>query len=253
MTGQAHEKVALVTGGGSGIGRATALAFARTGAKVVVGDVLLESANETSRQIGQLGGESVAFPCDVSKSTDVKTLVEKTVMTYGHLDYAFNNAGIEGSVAPVTDWSEEMWDRVCDINLKGVWLCMKYEIPEMLKQGHGAIVNTSSISGLVGSPGLSGYTASKHGVVGVTKCVALEYAKAGIRINAICPASIHTPLIDRVILAHPEMKTFLANVQPIGRMGTAEEVAAVVVWLCSDITSYITGLALAIDGGVSAK
>lgn len=253
MTGPAQQKVALVTGGGSGIGRATAIAFARTGAKVVVGDVLMDGADETNRQIRQLGGESIAVLCDVSKSADVKTLVEKTITTYGRLDYAFNNAGVEGSVAPVTDWSEEMWDRVCDINLKGIWLCMKYEIPEMLKQGHGAIVNTSSISGLVGSPGLSGYTASKHGVVGVTKCVALEYAKAGIRINAICPASIQTPLIDRVIVAHPEMKAFLENAQPIGRTGTAEEVAAAVVWLCSDASSYITGIALAIDGGVSAQ
>jgi NAD(P)-dependent dehydrogenase (short-subunit alcohol dehydrogenase family) len=253
MIGPAQEKVALVTGGGSGIGRATAIAFARTGAKVVVGDVLMEGADETCRQIRQLGGECIAVPCDVSKSTDVKTLVEKTITTYGRLDYAFNNAGVEGSVAPVTDWSEEMWDRVCDVNLKGVWLCMKYEIPEMLKQGHGAIVNSSSISGLVGSPGLSGYTASKHGVVGVTKCVALEYAKVGIRINAVCPASIQTPLIDRVILAHPKMKAFLENAQPIGRTGTAEEVAAAVVWLCSDASSYITGIALAIDGGVSAQ
>jgi NAD(P)-dependent dehydrogenase (short-subunit alcohol dehydrogenase family) len=253
MTNPMEKKVGIVTGGGSGIGRTTALAFARTGVKVVVGDVVLESAEETSHLIRQLGGESIAVPCDVSKSADVKILVDRTISAYGRLDYAFNNAGIPGAVAPVTDWPEETWDQTCSVNLKGVWLCMKYEIPEMLKQGKGVIVNNSSISGLVGCPGLSGYTASKHGVVGITKCVALEYAKQGIRVNAVCPASIRTPLTESVIEAHPEMKSFLENVQPIGRLGVAEEVAATVLWLCSDASSYITGLAVAIDGGVSAK
>jgi NAD(P)-dependent dehydrogenase (short-subunit alcohol dehydrogenase family) len=253
MTSPVKERVAIVTGGGSGIGQATSLAFARTGVKVVVGDLVVENAEETSRLIRQLGGESIAVPCDVSKSVDVKMLIESTISAYGRLDYAFNNAGIPGTVAPVTDWPEETWDQTCRVNLKGVWLCMKYEIPEMLKQGGGSIVNNSSISGLVGCPGLAGYTASKHGVIGITKCVALEYVKQGIRINAICPASIRTPLTEGVMESHPEMKSFLENAQPIGRLGAVEEVAATVLWLCSEGSSYITGLAVAIDGGVSAK
>ena len=253
MANPGDKKVALVTGGGSGIGRATALAFARRGETVVVADVALAAAEETIRMIKEIGGESLAVACDVSKTTDVKGLVEKTIATYGRLDFAFNNAGIPGDVAPVTDWSEEMWDRTCNINLKGVWLCMKYEIPEMLRQGKGAIVNSSSISGLVGCPGLSGYTASKHGVIGITRCVALEYVKEGIRVNAICPATIRTPLVEKVIEDHPEMESFLENSQPIGRMGTSEEVAATVVWLCSEESAYLTGLALPVDGGTSAQ
>jgi NAD(P)-dependent dehydrogenase (short-subunit alcohol dehydrogenase family) len=253
MANVSEGKVALVTGGGSGIGQATALAFARNGARVVVADLSMETANETGRLIKEAGGDAFAVKCDVSKGTDVRAMVGQTVATYGRLDYAFNNAGIPGVVAPLTEWSEETWDLTCGVNLKGVWLCMKYEIPEMLKAGGGAIVNSSSISGLVGCPGLAGYTASKHGVVGITKCVALEYVKQGIRVNSICPASIRTPLIDGVIEANPEMKSFLENSQPIGRMGTVEEVAATVIWLCSDASSYITGLAVAIDGGVSAS
>jgi NAD(P)-dependent dehydrogenase (short-subunit alcohol dehydrogenase family) len=253
MTGMSEERVALVTGGGSGIGQATALAFARIGAKVVVADLSIDGAKETSQLIGELGMESTAVRCDVSKSADVKMLIDHTISAYGRLDYAFNNAGIPGAVASLTDWSEETWDLTCSVNLKGVWLCMKYEIPEMLKQGGGVIVNSSSISGLVGCPGLSGYTASKHGVVGITKCVALEYVKQGIRVNAVCPASIRTPLIDHVIAGNPEMQSFLENSQPIGRMGVPEEVAETVLWLCSDASSYITGLAVAIDGGVSAQ
>jgi NAD(P)-dependent dehydrogenase (short-subunit alcohol dehydrogenase family) len=253
MANPGGKKVALVTGGGSGIGRATALAFARRGEKVIIGDVSLAAADETSSRIKELGGDSLAVACDVSKTADVKSLVDITIATYGRLDFAFNNAGVSGGVAPMTDWSEEIWDRTCDINLKGVWLCMKYEIPEMLRQGKGAIVNSSSISGLVGCPGLSGYTASKHGVIGITKCVALEYVKKGIRVNAICPASIRTPLTEQVIEDHPEMESFLESAQPIGRMGTAEEVAATVVWLCSEESAYLTGIALPIDGGTSAQ
>jgi NAD(P)-dependent dehydrogenase (short-subunit alcohol dehydrogenase family) len=253
MVGMSEGKVALITGGGSGIGQATALLFARSGARVVIGDLSIEAADATSRLIQEHGGHSVSVRCDVSKSADVRRLIESTISAYGHLDYAFNNAGIPGAVAPITDWAEETWDQTCGVNLKGVWLCMKYEIPEMLKQGGGAIVNNSSISGLVGCPGLSGYTASKHGVVGITKCVALEYVKQGIRVNAVCPASIRTPLIDGVISGNPEMKSFLESSQPIGRLGVAEEVAATVLWLCSDASSYITGLAVAIDGGVSAQ
>jgi NAD(P)-dependent dehydrogenase (short-subunit alcohol dehydrogenase family) len=248
-----ENKVVLVTGGGSGIGRTTALQFALAKSKVVVADVTAQAGEETARLIKEAGGESIFIACDVSKGSDVQAAVAKTVQTYGRLDCAFNNAGIPGTVAPTTEWSEEIWDRVVAVNLKGVWLCMKYEIPEMLKIGKGAIVNMSSISGLVGCPGLTGYTATKHGVLGLTKSVALEYAKAGIRINAVCPATIQTPLIDFVLKEKPDMRGFLDNAQPMGRMGVAEEVASAVLWLCSDSASFVTGTAMTIDGGVSAQ
>jgi NAD(P)-dependent dehydrogenase (short-subunit alcohol dehydrogenase family) len=251
-TGLEH-KVVLVTGGGSGIGRATALKFALAKAKIVVADVSAQAGAETARIIAEAGGEATFISCDVSRASDVEAAVAKTVQIYGRLDCAFNNAGIPGTVAPTAEWSEEIWDRVVAINLKGVWLCMKYEIPEMLKIGKGAIVNMSSISGLVGCPGLTGYTATKHGVLGLTKSVALEYAKAGIRINAVCPATIQTPLIDAVLKEKPDMRGFLDNVQPMGRIGTTDEVAAAVLWLCSDEASFMTGHAMAIDGGVFAQ
>jgi len=242
-------KVALVTGGSSGIGRATAIAFAKEGAKVVIGDILTEKGEETVRLIRQGGGDAIFVQVDVSKSTDVKNLIQSCIQTYGKLDCAFNNAGIEGGIAPTADCTEENWDRVIDINLKGQWLCMKYEIPQMLKQGKGAIVNMASVAGLVAVQGLPAYCASKGGIIQLTKAAALEYAKAGIRINVVCPGLIETPLAERVINFIPEYGAQVIAGHPLGRMGFPREVADAVVWLCSDAASFITGHALAIDGG----
>lgn len=253
MAGQFEGKVALVTGGSSGIGRAGALAFAREGAKVVVADVVVEGGQETVDMIQQAGGEAIFVTTDVSKAADVETLVNKTVETYGRLDYAFNNAGIEGEQLPTADCTEENFDRVISINLKGVWLCMKYEIPQMLEQGGGAIVNTSSVAGLVGFAGIPHYVASKHGVAGLTKNAALEYAQAGIRVNAVCPGGIRTPMIDRFTGGDPEAESQFHAMHPLGRMGEPEEIADAVVWLCSDAASFVTGHPMVVDGGMFAQ
>lgn len=253
MAGQFEDRVVLVTGGSSGIGRATALAFAERGARVVIADVVVDGGEETVRMIKQAGGEAVFVKTDVSQATEVEALINKTIQTYGRLDYAVNNAGIEGENAPTADCSEENWDRTIDINLKGVWLCMKYEIPEMLRQGSGAIVNMASVAGLVGTAGLPAYGASKHGVVGLTKSAALEYAASGLRINAVCPAVIRTPMIDRVVEAQPELAGSLAGMHPLGRIGEPAEVAGAVVWLCSDEASFVTGHSLVVDGGMVAR
>lgn len=246
-------KVALVTGGGSGIGRATALIFAREGAQVVVADIVTEGGEETVRLVKAAGGDAVFVRTDVSKAAEVEALIKKVVVTYGQLDCAFNNAGIEGMVAPTADCTEENWDRVLAINLKGVWLCMKYEIPQMLKQGGGAIVNTSSVGGLIGSAGgTPAYIASKHGVVGLTKAAALEYAKAGIRVNAVCPGATLTPMQERAFTS-PQMAELVSAMQPMGRLGKPEEIAEAVVWLCSDAASFVTGCAMPVDGGWVAQ
>ena len=245
-------KVALVTGGSSGIGRSAALAFAAEGAKVIVADVLVKEGKETVKKIKETGGQAIFVKVDVTQSAQVEAMVNKAVETYGRLDCAFNNAGIDGEAGPLYACSEEGWDRVININLKGVWLCMKYEIPQMLSQGSGTIVNTASIAGLVGQ-GTIAYTASKHGVVGMTKTAALEYATLGIRVNAVCPAAIDTPMVKKLIDAHPELKTYVINMQPMGRMGQPEEVAQAVVWLCSDAASFVTGHALPVDGGLIAR
>jgi NAD(P)-dependent dehydrogenase (short-subunit alcohol dehydrogenase family) len=247
-------KVALVTGGASGIGRACAQLFAKVGASVVVSDVALEGGHETVRLIEEDGGEASFVETDVSKAAQVEALVGRTVEIYGRLDYAFNNAGIEGSMATNTaDYSEEDWDRVIAINLKGVWLCMKHEIPQMLRQGGGSIVNNSSVEGLVGLEGTSAYAASKHGVVGLTKTAALEYAQSGIRINAVCPGLIRTPMVERYSRGDAEIEAQFAAVEPVGRMGTPEEVAEAVVWLCSEAASFVTGHAMAVDGAYVAR
>jgi NAD(P)-dependent dehydrogenase (short-subunit alcohol dehydrogenase family) len=246
-----NEQVALVTGAGSGIGRAAALAFAEEGARVVVCDVHTENGEDTVRTIRESGGTADFVAADVSKSSEVENLVYQTVKRHGRLDFAFNNAGIEGLLASTADCTEENWDQTLAINLKGVWLCMKYELRHMLERGAGVIVNCSSVAGLVGFPQLPAYVASKHGIVGVTRAAALEYAQQGIRINAICPGMIRTPMMDRLEHEHPEME--LAAGEPIGRMGTPEEIAGVVIWLCSERASFVTGQAWAVDGGWVAQ
>jgi NAD(P)-dependent dehydrogenase (short-subunit alcohol dehydrogenase family) len=253
MAGRLAGKVAVVTGGSSGIGRATAQIFAREGAKVVVADVGVEGGEETVRLINTAGGEAVFVKTDVSQPTDVEVMVKKAVDTYGRLDCAFNNAGIEGVIQPTVDYGEAHWDRVIAINLKGVWLCMKAELQQMLKQGGGAIVNTASVAGLVGLPGFSAYVAAKHGVNGLTKTAALEYAKAGIRVNAVCPGAIRTPMLERAVRANPGSEEQFVAVEPIGRMAAPAEVGEAVVWLCSDAASFVTGLPMAVDGGWVAQ
>jgi NAD(P)-dependent dehydrogenase (short-subunit alcohol dehydrogenase family) len=248
-------KVALVTGGASGIGRASAQLFAKEGASVVVSDVALEGGQQTVRLIEEDGGEASFVEADVSKAAQVEALVRRPVEAHGRLDYAFNNAGIEGRMATNTaDYPEEDWDRVIGVNLKGVWLCMKHEIAQMLKQGGGSIVNNSSVEGLVGLEGTSAYAASKHGVVGLTKTAALEYAQSGIRVNAVCPGLIRTPMVERYTEGDAETEAQWAAIfEPVGRMGSAEEVAEAVVWLCSEAASFVTGHAMAVDGGFLAR
>ncbi len=246
-------KVALVTGGSSGIGRASAVAFAREGARVVVADVDESGGNETVSRIGAAGGEAIFVTTDVSQATAVERLIATAVATYGKLDCAHNNAGIEGSMLPIADCSEADWDRTMAVNLKGVWLCMKYEIVQMLAQGSGAIVNTASVAGLRGFRALGDYVASKHAVVGLTRAAALDYAQAGLRINAVCPGTIRTPMVDRAIGGDPEVELAWLASEPMGRMGTPGEVAEAVVWLCSAAASFVTGHAMLVDGGFFAR
>ncbi len=251
--GQLDGKVALITGAGSGIGRASALVFAREGATVVVADVDAAGGAETVRLVESAGGRALFVKTDVSRASEVEALVQASVAAYGRLDYAHNNAGIEGMVlTPTADWTEEAWNRTININLKGVWLGMKYQIPRMLKQGGGAIVNTASIAGLVGSRS-AGYGASKHGIVGLTKTAALEYAKSGIRVNAVCPGVIRTPMVQRSLDRMPELEERFVAVEPIGRIGRPEEVAEATVWLCSAAASFVTGHAMTVDGGYVAQ
>jgi NAD(P)-dependent dehydrogenase (short-subunit alcohol dehydrogenase family) len=246
-------KVALVTGGSSGIGRATALAFAKEGAQVVVADVDVAGGQATVQQIQGFAGEALFVRTDVAQAAEVEALVTEAIETYGRLDCAFNNAGLSGvlNVEP-TDYPEEVWHQVLSVNLTGVWLCMKYEIRQMLKQGKGAIVNTASVMGLVGVRNQV-YCASKHGVVGLTKSAALSYSQAGIRINAVCPGFITTPMVERVIDGRAQVEAELIARHPIGRLGTPEEIAEAVVWLCSDASSFVTGSAMTIDGGYVAQ
>jgi NAD(P)-dependent dehydrogenase (short-subunit alcohol dehydrogenase family) len=255
MSGQLNGKVALITGGASGIGRATALTFAREGAKLIIADMNEDGGQQTVHMITEHGGEATFVQVDVSRATEVEAMISKTVQTYGRLDCAHNNAGI-GSRPRVLlhELSEESWERVISINLKGVWLCMKYEIIQMCTQGGGAIVNTASIMGLVGSWSRSGvYNASKHGVVGLTKTAALEYAKLGIRVNAVCPGYIRTPLIEEALTSNPEMEAQIVARHPVGRMGRPEEIAEAVMWLCADAASFVTGHTMTVDGGYVAQ
>jgi len=248
-------KVALITGGSSGIGRASALSFVQQGAKVVVADINEEGGSETVNLIKAAGGEATFIRTDVSHAADVEAMVQYTVGTYGRLDCGFNNAGAVAAhleaISPTHEYPEENFDQVIAVNLKGIWLCMKYEIRQMLKQGGGVIVNTASALGLVGIENLSGYVASKHGVVGITKTAALEYATRGIRINAVCPGYVQTPMTQNR-LKDPEVQKRIEAIHPMGRVGTPEEVAETVVYLCSDAASFVTGHAMAIDGGWTA-
>jgi NAD(P)-dependent dehydrogenase (short-subunit alcohol dehydrogenase family) len=251
MAGMLDGKSALITGGGGDIGRATALAFAREGARVAVADLRAEAAGETVAQVNAAGGQAISLSGDMSKDADVRAMVQTVVATYGRLDCAFNNAGISGWMIDAggkktAEWSEEAFDRMIAVNLKGVWLCMRHELPQMQAQGGGAIVNTGSIAGLVGLPTSSAYVAAKHGVVGLTKTAALEYAEANIRVNAVCPGYIKTRMTDPIM----ELRGAAVLAQtPLKRMGNPEEIAEMVVWLSSDRASYVSGAAYNVDGG----
>jgi len=252
MTTELRGKVAIVTGGTSGIGRDAAVLLAKAGVKVVVAGRREVEGKETIDLIRAAGGDSLFVKTDVSIAADVQALVRETVEKFGRLDIAFNNAGIEGVWVPIALQAEQDFDRTIAINLKGVWLCLKYEIRQMLKQGGGgAIVCMSSIAGHVGSAGAAAYSASKHGVIGLTKTAALENAKSGIRINAVCPAAIETAMADRLFGA-PEVHKFVLGCHPIGRFGRPMEVAEAVLWMCSDRASFMTGQSLILDGGFLA-
>jgi NAD(P)-dependent dehydrogenase (short-subunit alcohol dehydrogenase family) len=253
MPGRVQGKVALVTGGASGIGRATALTFAREGAKLIIADMNVDGGQQTVHMITENGGEAIFVRTDVSKAVEVQALISQAVEIYGRLDCAHNNAGISGGGRALTaEYAEETWHQVIAVNLTGVWLCMKYEIPQMLHQGGGVIVNTASVAGLIGGRGLAAYAASKHGVVGLTKTAALEYAQQGIRVNCVCPGVIETPMTARG-LRNPERRTRIMASEPMGRVGTPAEVAEAVVWLCSDAASFVTGHTMTVDGGYVAQ
>lgn len=254
MTSRLEGKVALVTGGNSGIGRATAQAFAREGAKVVIAARRVPEGEETVGLITNAGGEAIFVKTDVTQAAQVAALIARTVEAFGRLDCAFNNAGVSGAAgAPTAEYPEDKWQQVINVNLTGVWLCIKYELRQMLAQGGGAIVNDSSVTGLRVGRGISAaYAASKHGVVGMTKSVAWEYARSGIRVNAVCPGWIRTPMAEIAMDINPQLEAQIVEQTPSGRLGTPEEVAAAVAWLCSDAASFITGHALVIDGGMIA-
>jgi NAD(P)-dependent dehydrogenase (short-subunit alcohol dehydrogenase family) len=245
-------KVSLVTGASSGIGRAIALAYAREGAKVVVSDVNVAGAEETVSLVRQQGGDAIFVPADVSRAEDCQRLVERTLAHYGRLDAACNNAGIGGELGPTADYADEAWQQVIGVNLSGVFYCMKHQIPAMLRSGGGAIVNMASILGQVGFAGAPAYVAAKHGVVGLTKTAALEYSAQGLRINAVGPAFIHTPMIAG-LESDPATQQQLVSLHAVGRLGQPEEVAELVVWLSCDRASFVTGAYYAVDGGYLAR
>lgn len=250
--GMMNGKVALVTGASAGIGKATALAFAREGADVVAADVDVERGEKTAAELEAEGVDAMFVRADVSSPTDVAALVDKTIERFGHLDYAFNNAGIEGAQAPTADCTIENWNKTIATNLTGVFLCMRAEIPHVLERG-GAIVNNASVAGLVGFAGIPAYAASKHGIVGLTKTAALDYATRGIRVNAVCPGVIATEMIARFTKGDAAANEQFVQAEPVGRLGTPEEIADAVIWLCSDRASFVTGQAIAVDGGFVAR
>ena len=246
-------KVAFVTGGASGIGRATALAFAQNGAWVAVADVNVDGGLNTIRMIEEAGGEAIFFKCDVADPTSIEKTFESIVKNMGKVDCAFNNAGTEGQSQSTTECTLENWQKTMDINLRGVWLCIKQEIPLMISHGGGSIVNCSSVAGLVGFQNSPAYTASKHGVIGLTKSAALEFAQKNVRVNAVCPGVIETPMIERFAHGDPQAYSQLKQGEPVGRLGKPEEIASSVLWLCSDQASFVTGHSLAVDGGWVAQ
>jgi len=247
-------KIALVTGGSSGIGRAASILFAREGAKVVVADIDAGGGEETVARASKEGGQAQFIRTDIGKSADVEALVGSIIKDHGRLDCAFNNAGILGDIVSVVDHTEEAWDRTFQTNLKGTWLCMKYEIPHMLAQGKGSIVNTTSTAGvLIGSPFRSAYAASKAGIVSLSKAAALEHAEHGLRVNAVCPSHTRTPLLERFFDLRPELEANFIAQTPMGRIAAPEEVAEAALWLCSDASSFVTGQVLVVDGGYVTK
>jgi len=253
MAGRVEGKVALITGGSSGIGRATALLFGRERAKVAVADYNAEGGERTVKTIQDAGGIASFHAADVSNPQEVEALIKNVVEKYGRLDYAFNNAGIEGQMASTPECTIENWNRVIAIDLTAVFLCMKYEIAQMLKNGGGAIVNTASVAGLYGLAGAPAYVAAKHGVAGLTKTAALEFAQKGIRVNAVCPGFIRTPMVDRVLDKGDFSEEQIFAAEPMHRMGKPEEIAEAVLWLCSDASSFVTGLPMPVDGGYVAQ
>ncbi|AVZ26834.1 short-chain dehydrogenase/reductase SDR (plasmid) [Zymomonas mobilis subsp. mobilis ZM4 = ATCC 31821] len=247
------EQVAFITGAGTGIGLATAQAFARAGASVALADINIDAAKKVAESLISEGLNAYAVPCDVTVESKVAAAIDETVQHFGRLDCSFNNAGVISSHINTADLSEAEWDRIMSVNLRGTWFCMKHELRYMLTQGNGAIVNSSSIGGLNGVAGLSAYSASKHGIIGLTKSAALECATKGIRINAICPGVIETPMLDELTDGDKTAKAELAKTQPIGRLGKPEEIADAVLWLCSSRASLVLGHAFSIDGGYSAQ
>ena len=246
-----ENKVALVTGAASGLGLATAKAFAESGAAVVLADWNATNVRAAAAELAAQGHRTLAIPCDVADDVQVEAMIEKTVLTFGQLDAAFNNAGIQNLLAETADSTREDYDRVMAVNLRGVWSCMKFELQQMRRQGSGAIVNCSSLGGLIGGNQRGSYHAAKHGVIGFTKSAALEYATRGIRVNAVCPGMIRTPMLDQMIAAgqEEELNAMLQTFVPMGRMGRPEEIADAVLWLCSSAASYVTGQSISVDGG----